>query len=151
MSTEALVFEELIGKRAISVTQSPPGDPDEVNLVFSDGSRCKLFHEKDCCESVDIVDVVGELSDLVDSMLVMAEVVTQDGAAVTRENGVPDYGSTWSYYKFATIKGSVTISWRGESNGYYSEKATVEITNQSGECKSYFGADPKPLIYGMSK
>lgn len=72
----------------------------------------KLAHEQQCCESVYVEDVIGNVADLEGSPILMAEVVTED----------PDDFEEWTFYKLATAKGYVTIRWcgiNGES-GYYS-------------------------------
>ena len=88
-------------------------------LVFeaADGSWCCFFHSQGCCESVTIDDICGDLEDLAGSPLLVAEEVS--GTAPVMEDA-PE-SCTWTFYKFATAKGSVTVRWYGESNGYYSE------------------------------
>lgn len=87
----------------------------EIYFHTSEGEVYLMFHEQDCCESVVIEDIAGDLDDLIGSPITMAEEVIQEGEP-------DDWGtSTWTFYKFATIKGYVTIRWIGESNGYYSE------------------------------
>jgi len=95
---------------------------DAENLVFYTecGKIYAMHHYQDCCESVSIEDIIGNLDDLVGSPITMAEEVS-DGGNET------DYGSeTWTFYKFATLKGYVTIRWCGSSNGYYSESVDFD-------------------------
>jgi len=53
----------------------------------------------------------------------MAEEVTEAGS-----NDWDTY--TWTFYKFATAKGYVTIRWYGTSNGYYSESVDIEEVHE---------------------
>ena len=69
----------------------------------------------------EIVDVEGDPKDLVGSPLLMSEAVKNaDGPSP----GKYAESWTWTFYKFATVKGYVTIRWLGQSNGYYGETAT---------------------------
>lgn len=91
---------------------------ERLLFVAADGSWCCFFHSQDCCESVTIDDICGDLEDLVGSPLLVAEEVS--GTAPVMEDS-PE-SCTWTFYKFATAKGSVTVRWYGYSNGYYSER-----------------------------
>lgn len=108
---ELTIFDELIGKTFNDVVN----DGDE-ELKFLGENSYKFFHVQDCCEYVRIEDICGDLDDLIGSEITVAEGFTREA-----KNDEVSESGTWTFYKFATNKGSVTVRWIGESNGYYSE------------------------------
>ena len=99
------------------------------SLTFENANEKYVFsHQQDCCESVCIESIVGDISDLVNTPILIAEESTGDTPA---DSTAEPYDSfTWTFYKFATFKGWVDIRWLGESNGYYSESIDVEYTKK---------------------
>lgn len=98
---------------------------DEIIFIDSCGIEYKMYHSQDCCESVSVEDIVGDVKDLLDSPILEAEEVfsDEDPAGTNRSHEYRE-SYTWTFYKLGTIKGHVTIRWYGESNGYYSETAS---------------------------
>jgi hypothetical protein len=107
---------ELLGKTVIDITKN---NDDELIFKTDGGNIYKMFHYQDCCETVQIEEIIGNLADLINSPILMAEEVSQED-----ENA--DESGTWTFYKFATLKGYVTIRWYGSSSGYYSESVDFE-------------------------
>jgi hypothetical protein len=126
---EYKVIEAMIGKVMSNVeVHSSAVDRREDELVFTakDGTVFTFYHAQDCCESVSIEDVCGDLRDLIGSPLIVAE------EASNREGGRGG-SETWTFYRFATSKGNVTVRWYGESNGYYSESVDMSIAEPHPE------------------
>lgn len=114
--SEYLDVSVLKGKTLTEITVSEA--KDEILFHTTDGETYKMYHEQDCCEDVHIEDICGNIDSLIGEPLLVAEEVSgvDDGPLDDF-----DESYTWTFYKFATIKGSVTIRWYGTSNGYYSE------------------------------
>jgi hypothetical protein len=112
-------MSELIGKTFSSVKKV---NSDTIQMVCSD-DKYTLTYIPDCCADCSITDVAGDLNDLVNSPIVMSEMV-YSGDTITGEED--KYSSfTWTFVKLATVKGYVTITWYGSSNGYYSETPSL--------------------------
>ena len=113
----------MLGKTFVQVT----GAVGNFDLLFetANGERFMFSHMQDCCESVRINDITGDLEDLVGEPLLMAEKVS--GETPVDFNEMDHESVTWTFYKFATRKGYVDVRWLGESNGYYSESVELFI------------------------
>jgi hypothetical protein len=112
---DSVEVDVLLGKTLKTITGIEQSD---VIFKTTDGETYRMYHDQDCCEGVGIEDIEGDINDLIGSPLLQAEEDTN------YDGGKPSEYSesyTWTFYKFATIKGYVTIRWLGESNGYYGE------------------------------
>lgn len=111
-----LEFSLLLGKTIAAIQR----EEDELIFALATGERYALHHHQDCCETVTLEDVSGDLEDLINTPILLAEEV--DNSDPPPGKTPIEYGSeTWTYYKLRTIKGSVDIRFYGGSNGYYSE------------------------------
>lgn len=111
-----VAFETLLGKVITKITPTN----DTISFDTSDGSSYLMYHSQDCCENVYVESIVGDLDDLLDSEILLADqVVGETPTDWTADKYAESY--TWTFYKLATRKGYVDIRWFGESNGYYSE------------------------------
>lgn len=110
-------IEELIGKTFSRVEQIRADEGDEI--VFElDGGTYRMMHIQDCCEHVVIEEIHGDLGDLVGTPIVAA---SHDSNGEDTEDGACE----WHLYHLRTHKGTVTLRWYGESNGYYSTRVAL--------------------------
>ena len=108
-------FEKLKGLTLTEV-RGLEKDSEEVFLTTSEGRKFMMYHSQDCCEHVRVEEIVGDVEDILNTPILLAEESTQKGP-----DGEWGDTSTWTFYRLQTIKGPLVIRWLGESNGYYGE------------------------------
>jgi len=123
-------FTDLIGKTLASVTINE--DKTEIRFVTDSGETYFMYHDQDCCESVNVESIVGDLQDLIGSPILAAEEVSSEEHQPGQEVDPYEDSFTWTFYKLATIKGYVDIRWYGSSNGYYSESVSFALLPEEG-------------------
>lgn len=131
MIRKDIKISELVGLTMVRAERQG----DEIYFHTDSGRRFVMMHEQDCCESVSIESITGNLEDLVGSPILVAEESTTHESP---KGEVPD-SFTWTFYKFATVKGWVDIRWYGESNGYYSESVDIKEYIPTWETQRLFG------------
>jgi hypothetical protein len=113
-------FEELVGKSLARVTGAEVGS-GEVRFEMQDGSVFRLFHNQDCCESVDVAEVHGDPA----LMSGEIEMAIESSNSDDRPGGYVESWK-WTFYRVITAKGTLVLRWLGRSNGYYSESVSFE-------------------------
>ena len=110
-------FRELKGRTILGVDT----DECEIQLLLDNGDIWSLNHnENDGCETVLITDAAGDWEDIIGSPLLLAE------ESSNKDDDDEQWESvTWTFYKLSTNIGHMTITWRGTSNGYYSEEVYI--------------------------
>ena len=116
-------FSDLVGQTIIKIKGATKGS--EKIRFTTETKSYYMIHNRDCCESVDIEDIYGDVEDLIGTPVVIAEEVSNTEDPPPDERYVENT-YTWTFYNIYTNKGSVTFRWFGSSNGYYSEKVDFE-------------------------
>lgn len=124
-----------MGETITKINTTGIGD-NTIEFECASGYLFRMLHEQDCCESVTIDDIVGNLDDLIGSPVTLAEESTSDNNNSDKHGPQDEYDEsyTWTFYRLATVKGFVDIKWYGTSNGYYSE--SVSFLRISEEVKA---------------
>lgn len=132
-------FNELVGKTFKSVEkirESPQSGNEAIVFICEDGQVYHLTHRQDCCESVWVEDICGDLNDLVGAPILIAEESSSnDEGEIPERAGTAEWveSYTWTFYRISTIKGSVQIRFFGTSNGYYGESASLLLIEKEEE------------------
>jgi|SRR5579864_1796877 len=115
-------FSELRGLTLLSIEGAEQGS-DRVIFKTRQGLNFIMYHSQDCCESVSLDEIHGDIQDLIGTPILLAEESTSEEHPP--EEYTPE-SFTWTFYRLVTILGSVQLKWLGTSNGYYSERVDFE-------------------------
>ena len=116
---EHVEISEFVGKTVVKIEGAV--QDSELKFYMDDGYVYTMYHCQDCCESVYLEDISGDINDLIGKKIRIAE-------SVSHENPYASESGTWTFYKLFTDNwrdDTIVIRWNGESNGYYSESVDI--------------------------
>lgn len=98
---------------------------DMVTIV-TDRLSVQFFHYQDCCESVRVAQVDGDIKDVVGKAIFVFE-----ERIVENESRWEDLDIS-TFYTVRTDGGDLTWRWDGNSNGYYSVDVDHRFRGEDG-------------------
>jgi hypothetical protein len=113
-------MKDLLNETPVKIEQSEYDGNDSIVLTMLSGREFMLVHRQDCCESVNLESIDGDIQRLLNNPITISNESYNDGNS---DNGYES--STWSFYHIGTVIDTVTIRFYGSSNGYYSESASL--------------------------
>lgn len=124
MNMNNVFLNELVGKK---VCEMKGQIKDQDFLIKTEcGYTFNFYHNQDCCESVYLENIIGDINDILGHEIILAqEEINNDEI---QDSDVFNQDSfTWTYYRLASEKGLVVLRFYGTSNGYYSEGITISM------------------------
>ena len=98
--------------------------PKEVLITIKSGKQLRLYHDQDCCETVELVSIDGDICKLIGKPILSTELGVDedyDGPEISDDSG------TETKITLRCDAETVIMRWIGESNGYYGEDVDFEI------------------------
>lgn len=99
-------------------------DSLDVLIETVSGNKYRIHHSQDCCESVDVKKTIGNVKDILNQEITLAEEDLKEPDWYKPKYA--DDSHTWTSFYLETAKGRFEIWILGESNGYYDESVSFE-------------------------
>jgi len=111
-------FSSLSGKTLNDMSIFQDKDGDDFIVFITDGGKYIMLYEHDCCATCNLQRPIDDFSSIIGYKILLAE--------EKKIKNDTEYGHETSvFYKIQSEKDHFSFAWRGESNGYYSEEATL--------------------------